>query len=204
MIRAISLACGLVGGVVATVLAMGHGSGRPIEESVRLDPMSMIGGGVAGALVGHLPWACTWLRRGSRVGPTLVVANCAAWLLFMAAHPRVDSGDGDPVVRHRAVLDAEAAAGWPGGTFVSHPPSLLAGRPLTWVWLSEKPLGLLAGPAVAFVEKLVVRERYIQTGPTISESYVVAAVAFVLSTAWWATAALVWTWLRHRRRSVWL
>jgi hypothetical protein len=83
---------------------------------------------------------------------------------------------------------------------VDQPPSLLAGRPLTWATLSEKPLALTAGPAVAFVQYAIVPERYSQTGPTISESYWIASIAFTVSTGWWVAVALLSTAWRRRRK----
>ena len=206
MIRAISITGGIVASSIATALSMAYVSERPFVEAVRLAPMSMmIGGVVAGALFGNVPWVASRLGGGNRNGRTMLVGNAAAWLLFVLASPRVGAVDGDPVVRQRAALDAEATAGWPNGiSFVSHPPSLLAGRPLSWVRLSEKPLALLAGPAVAWVEACVVQNRYWQTGPTIKESYLIAAIAFALSTTWWATVAPFWAWLRNGRWRAWM
>ena len=200
MTRAISIACGIVGGSIATALSMAHVSERPLLEAVWFAPTSlMIGGVVAGALLGNAPWSAARLGV-DRIGRMLVAGNAAAWLLFVAATPRVEAVGGDPVVLQRVAHDAEAAAGWPNGlNFVSHPPSLLAGRPSSWAWLPEKPLALLAGPAIDFVEGCVVPYRYWQTGPTMRESYWVATLAFVLSTAWWATVSPIWAWLRSSR-----
>jgi hypothetical protein len=82
---------------------------------------------------------------------------------------------------------------------IDDPPSLLAGRRLSWVSLAEKPLALMAGPAVIFVETQTVPDRYRQTGPTVVESYWIASIAFLVSTAWWVSVAFLWSWLRRVR-----
>src|SRR5687767_15001381 len=71
--------------------------------------------------------------------------NASAWLLYLVVTPHLEARD-DPVRRQRAEYDSQEALGWPSGSVsISDPPSLLAGRRLTWVSLAEKPLGLMAG-----------------------------------------------------------
>lgn len=127
----------------------------------------------------------------------LAGVNCAAWFVFIAFIPPLPATE-DPVQRERAERDADEARGWPNGmTIISHPPSLLAGRRVA-ISLAEKPVLLMAGPAVAFVEEHVVPNKYWQTGPTVTESYWIAAVAFVVSTAWWLNAPSLVVWVRRR------
>jgi hypothetical protein len=163
--------------------------------------MSAAGGAIGGALCGLLVWIL-WSprRRIHRAATVLAVLNWAAWLLFLAANPWVSDG-GASILQQRAELDAAAAQGWPHGmTFVDHPTTLLAGRLLTWVDLSQKPLGLLAGPAVVFVHEQIVPARYWQTGATVTESDWIALAAFIVSTAWWVTAGTLASGLRRLKK----
>ena len=70
-------------------------------------------GGVAGASFGFFVWAL-WKprRRIPLLARSLVIVNCAAWLLFLIANDRVSDG-GASIRAERAEIDREAAAGWP-------------------------------------------------------------------------------------------
>lgn len=164
-------------------------------------PFSIAAGIVSGGLLGFLVWRILDLRhRINRLAIILVAVNAGAWLLYLVVTPHPRDRD-DPVRRQRAEDGSQEALGWPSGiVLISHPPSLLAGRRLTWVDLAEKHLGLMAGPAVAFVEEQAVPERYSQTGPTVTESYWIASIAFLVSTSWWVTIAPLSSWLRTVRR----
>jgi hypothetical protein len=207
VVRAICIVVGSICGFVMTALSASRVWELPIVEAVRLELTSVVGivpGIIAGALAGGAVWTVAHPRSLARLGRVMLAANCAAWLLFLIATPRIELGGNgiDPVLQHRAELDAQEALSWPEGiTLISHPPSLLAGRDLTWVTLPEKPLVLLAEPAVVFVEAHVVPSRYWQTGPTIDESYWIAPIAFGLSTAWWATVPWLWSSFRRWRKS---
>jgi hypothetical protein len=200
MVRVLFVVGGTVVGLLGTALCAARVRELPVAEAVASEPVSMFAGILAGALVGQALWLFSHPRSLGRLARVMIVVNCAAWLLFLSANRRIDDVGGDLVLRERADRDAQAALGWPEGmAIVSDPPALLAGRRLTWAGLSEKPLGLLAGPAIVFVEAHVVPERYVQTGPTISESYWVAAIALGLSIAWWATVPSLWSWLKKPR-----
>jgi hypothetical protein len=194
------VALGAVVGCIATAFACARMVGGTVADGVLARPLSPLVGRVAGALVGLLFDSLLRPRRLTRLAIVLLVINTGAWLLFVRMTPRL-ANDDDPVLHQRAEMDAEAAREWPNGmNMVSHTPSLLAGRRLTWVNLSEKPLGLTAGPAVALIQYMTVPDRYWQTGPTIAESYWVAAIAFPLSTAWWVAFALLLRRLEEVRR----
>jgi len=187
---------GLIGAAFATLRVAG---GRSLIDAALANPISIVLGLVSGGLVGFSLWTFLHPRRMSRLAMVLVAVNCCAWLLYLVFTPRLSDGE-DAIYRQRAERDAEEARGWPNGmTMTSHPPSLLAGRPLSWGYLAEKPLLLIAGSAVAFVETQTVPERYRETGPTVVESYWIASIAFLVSTAWWVTVAFLWSWLRTVR-----
>src|SRR5688572_1629240 len=158
----------------------------------------MLAGMIAGGCVGVLVWTLFRPRRRlSRKVLILVVINGCARLLYLIAISRRSHAETEAIVRRQVEREAQRASGWPNGmTMMSdHPPSLLAARPLTWVSLPEKPLGLMAGPAVGFVQLQTVRDEHWQTGPSVSESYWIASVGFLVSTAWWVTAPAVFPWL---------
>jgi hypothetical protein len=185
--RLLLVTLGAASGFVGTALAGSRVVGRiGFIDAILEKPFSIAIGIASGGLIGFLFWTLFRPRRRiSRLAMGLVAVNSCAWLLYLASTPRLSTGE-DPVLRQRAEQDVQQALGWPNGfEFVDHSPSLLAGRPLTWAYLPEKPLGLMAGPTVVFVEQEAVPERYWQTGPTVSASYWVASFAFLLSTAWW-------------------
>jgi hypothetical protein len=192
---------GAVTGFVVTALAPAHvgEGGVRIVQYVATEWMSAGTGTIAGALCGFLVWMlCSPRQRIATNAVVLAILNCAAWLLFLAANPRVSDG-GASILAQRAQLDGEAAQGWPHGmTFTDHPSTLLAGRLLTWVDLSQKPLGVFSGPAVVFVHEQIVPERYWQTGATVTESEWIAVSAFVLSTAWWVVVGSLVSGLKRR------
>jgi hypothetical protein len=187
---------GFIGAAFATARAVG---GAGVFDAALAEPFSIVLGITSGGLVGFSLWTLLHRSGISRLAMVLVAVNCCAWLLYLVVIPRLPDGD-DAINRQRAERDAEEARGWPNGmTMTSHPPSLLAARPLSWASLAEKPLGLMAGPAVAFVERQAVPQRYRQTGPTVVESYWIASIAFLVSTAWRVTVAFLWSSLRSVR-----
>jgi hypothetical protein len=190
---------GALAGCIATAFAAARVvGGIGLVDAVVTKPFSIAAGIVSGALLGFLVWTTLDPRhRINRLAIILVTINAAAWLLYLVVTPRLENSE-DPIMRQRAEYDAQLALGT-GTVWTSHPPSLLAGRLLTWVSLPEKPLGLTAGPAVAFAQEQTVPERYWQTGPTVPESYWIALMAFIVSTSWWVTIASLWSALRSRR-----
>jgi hypothetical protein len=198
------LVCGVAGGlagVVMTAVAAARLGEGHLESAHAVIPtlLSAVGGGVSGPLFGFLIWAL-WKPR-QRIAKAAVVLgtlNCAAWLLFLAANTPL-SGGGASIRDHRVQLDRDAALGWPNGlTFTNHPSALLASRVNSWVHLSEKPLGLFAGPAVVFVHEQIVPPRYWQAGATVAESNWIALGGLVVSTAWWVSAGSMLRFLKRR------
>jgi hypothetical protein len=167
-------------------------------DAVLTRPFSIVAGMLSGGLVGFLVWTLLHPRRYiSRLTIILVALNCCAWLLCLVTQPRISDTDTDPVQRQRAEFDEQVALGFPNGlNIVHHPPMALAGREFSGISLSEKPAVFMAAPAIAFVMLQTVPERYWHTGPTLRESYWIAAVAFLVSTAWWVAVASGLSWLR--------
>jgi hypothetical protein len=207
--RASLLALGAVAGFGVTLVAavLVDGAAGPLE-ALGAKPYSAVFGALSGVLVAHLGWTLVHPAQIGRVAINLAAANCAAWLLYVAMTPPLPAGE-DPALRLRAGPDAREAevsiepiTAPSDGMDLFHDgeQSLLAGRLLNWVELPQKPLGLFAGPAVVFVEEQMLPEGYWQTGATVSESYWIAAIAFVLSMAWWIAVPGLISWVVSARR----
>ena len=68
---------------------------------------------------------------------------------------------------------------------------------------ADRLLGLCAGPATEFATLLVIPALYLGTEVTRGESFVVAAIGFVLSTSFWtAVGGTISAWRAYRRRLV--
>jgi hypothetical protein len=146
---------------------------------------------VAGALIGHLVWACFDVRhRVSRAGTILVGLCLGAWAIFVvfgAAHEW-------PQPPQRA--DGAIA-------LIHDLPALVAGRAFGVfgsVNAADRQLGLLAHEAIGFASRIV----SLATGDilehTVAQSCVVAGVSVVLSSAWWLAVGNAVTAFRRRRR----
>jgi hypothetical protein len=184
------VAASAFGGLLAAAVAAARMSGTSsLVDALVANPGSVATGAVCGGIVGMALWVVLHPRLLNRLAFVLVAIHWSTWVLFLAAVPRL-SEPGDPIEQQRL----EGASHF----FTDHPPSLLAGRPVTWMGLPEKPLLLMAGPMALFVESLAVPTKYWQTGPTIRESFWIAWIAFVGSTAWWITFALLWSSRRRR------
>jgi hypothetical protein len=196
---------GLVGVAITTIAAVRLASAysQPVWAATPAF-VSVAGGTLSGACCGFLVWALGRPRaRLTTAGAILVSVNCAAWLLFLVATPRLRDG-GTEIRDQRAQLDRADTPSWPHGTIIDirDPPTLLAGRVVTWLTLPEKPLGLLAGPAIVFAHAHVVPARYWTTGATVRESYWIAGAGLLVSAAWWAAVASMVRVLRMKRRAL--
>jgi hypothetical protein len=156
---------------------------------------------VTGAVLGVFSW--TLFAPGSRIrraAVVLVTINCLAWLTYLVFTPRVPESEFEEIARRRAAHDA----GRESIDLIHDGPSVLAGRE-SGSWAVRNPhrfLVLMAGPAISFAESYVVPAKYLTTMPTRAESYWIAAIGFVLSTAWWTTVGTAIPWIRQiwRRR----
>ena len=130
-----------------------------------------------------------------------MAANAAAWIAFMLTPP--------VPADVFAAIDAErrAPVEGMGPDLFFHRPTHLAGRYIGIggpINEADRVLDLFAGPAIDFARyahfHLVPLGRRL-TEPTRGESYAIAAVAFVLSMAFWnAFGATVQFWRARRRR----
>jgi hypothetical protein len=159
----------------------------------------------AGLLIGVLTWILLAPRsRIRRASVVLVTINCLAWLMYLAFTPRVSESEFEEIARMRT----QQHAGLEGGIEIIHDgPSVLAGRE-SGFWAvnhAHRFLILMSGPAIAVAEGHVV-PGILSTRPTRAESYWIAAIGFVLSTAWWMTVGTAVPWIhqasrrRHRKR----
>jgi hypothetical protein len=154
---------------------------------------------VIGGLLGSFVWMLTHRHVFTRAVWIAITVNWIAWAIFLLFMPRLTEADDRAILAHRASVDA----GGPIDIFTDVP-TALAGRwfggftPLNW----DALLDLTAAPAVFVTQLEVVPIKYVATSPTRGESYAIAAIAFVLSTAFWANvgAAVSWTRSRMRRR----
>jgi hypothetical protein len=115
--------------------------------------------------------------------------------------PQVEATRFEEIAGQRAVRDR-------GGFIyaVSDQPTILAARytgGYRGIPLPELSLMVLAGIPAMIAEQYVVRGRYDGSPPTRRESYVIAGIAFVLSTAFWATISRAIESLWKARRRGW-
>ena len=190
--RRFGLPVGIAAGAVAGAALMAFAEIRGSAAAERV-------GGLAEFFVGRLDWRWDWWLMGALAGGfagafgwmlskprirlargTLAVMgiNWAAWVVFLAFTPQVEV---EEIARQRAAgiivagQDAPTilAARYFGGYRPISPPE---------IWLF-----LMAGPAASIAEQNVVPGRDIAIPPTRRESYVIAVIAFVISTAFWAS-----------------
>lgn len=144
-----------------------------------------LAGTTAGGLLGHLAWAMARPRaRTTRAALVCTLANVLVWLSFLTFTPPLDDGEFRRVEIERLQRDAN-----PGHLdLVSDQPIVVAGR---WhgtfgaVNFADWLLTLVAAPAIAFAELLIVPSGYIGIDATKGESFAIAGLGFLLSTAFW-------------------
>jgi hypothetical protein len=160
-----------------------------------------LAGAVAGGVLGAFGWIL-WTPRTlfTRRIPALVGINWATWVAFLVFTPQVAATRFEEIAGQRAVRDR-------GGSIYagSDQPTILAARYIggfRGIPLPELSLLVLAGIPTIIAEQYVVPARYVGSPPTRRESYVIAGIAFVLSTAFWATISRaigsLWTAMRRR------
>lgn len=155
---------------------------------------------VAIALVAHLAWSC-W-RPSTRIGRLsrwLMAAQAVAWIAFLAVSPPVP----DKVF---ADIDARRPAHRDGAFVIVHDaPTIVAGRysgtfgPMN---AADRAM-IMFTPALGYALVLhfhLVPHRSKLTEPAREESYAIAALAFVVSLAFWnALGTGVQAWRARRR-----
>jgi hypothetical protein len=138
-------------------------------------------GALAGAFAGAFGWMLSKPRIRLARGTLAVMGiNWAAWVAFLAFTPQVDV---EEIAKKRAA-----------GIIVAgqDAPTILAARyfggyrrpSLPEIWLF-----FMAAPALGVGEQLVASGRYPENPPTRRESYVIAVIAVVISTAFWASVS---------------
>ena len=149
-----------------------------------------LAGALAGGFVGAFG-SMLWNPRLRLARGTLAVIeiNCVAWVMFLAFTPEVEAIRFEEIAGQRATVDRYG----PGSiSVVSDVPTILAARDFggfRHIPPPEMLLSLMAGLPVAIAEEYVVPGRYAGSRPTRRESYVIAVIAFVVSTAFWATVS---------------
>jgi hypothetical protein len=151
---------------------------------------------VAGLLIGVFVWILLAPRsRIRRASVVLVTINWLAWLMFLAFTPRVSASEFEEIARTRRYQQTSPEGGI---EIIYDGPSVLAGRE-SGFWAvnnAHRFLILMSGPAIAVAEGHVV-PGILTTRPTRAESYWIAAIGFVLSTAWWATVGTAASWIHQ-------
>jgi hypothetical protein len=164
----------------------------------------MLGGAITGVLLGNLAWVLLLPRvRLRRSAVIAVAANIAVWILFLATTPSLTASEFGAIQAERNRRDADS-----GMDLITHEPVIVAGRMLSAYGafgVSERLLQIFAAPAIEWSALLTVPWKYGPARATRGESYLVAAGAFLLSTAFWAAVApaagsVVRAWRRHRRQ----
>jgi hypothetical protein len=174
--------------------------GMSVLDALRSWDMWLVTGAAAGALFGVLLWTLLAPRsRVRRATAILVATNCLAWLSYLVFTPPMPDSEFDAIIRQRAADDARWQEG--GVDIIHDGPSVLAARESGFWPVSplHRFLLLMSGPAIGFAELHVVPGRYLTTRPTSAESYWIAVIAFLLSTAWWTTVGGLVAWIM----SVW-
>ena len=142
-------------------------------------------GAIAGVVLGHAGWVAVHPRqRLSRPAALCALANLAAWGTFVAFTPPVEDSEFERIAAARARLEAEPMS----IQIVHDAPTIVAGR---WhgtfgaVNFPDRLLSLFDPGAIGFAQLLLIPPRYLVTGATRGQSFAVAGLAFLLSTAFW-------------------
>jgi hypothetical protein len=159
-----------------------------------------LAGAVAGGVLGAFGWILSRPRTLlTRRIPALVGINWATWVVFLVFTPQVEAARFEQIAGRRAVRDRGGSI-----TGASDQPTILAARYIggfRGIAVPELSLMVMAGIPATIAELYVVSPRYVGSPPTRGESYVIAGIAFVLSTAFWITisrvTASLWTALRR-------
>jgi hypothetical protein len=175
----------------------------PIEpwrsRGIAMYPSLVVESAIAFALVARLAWSC-WQpsRRIGRLSRWLMAAHAAAWIAFLVVSPPVP----DEVL---AAIDASRRAPFDGSVDLVHDaPTIVAGRYSGTFGAmngADRVMILFTGPALGYARWLhLYLVPHKLTEPSRGESHAIAAVAFVLSMAFWnAFGSGVQAWRARRR-----
>jgi hypothetical protein len=144
-------------------------------------------GAIAGVVLGHFGWVLANPRqRLSRAAAVCALANIVIWTAFVVFTPPVDDSE------FQRIAD----------TVLHDAPTIVAGR---WhgtfgaVNVPDRLLSLFDPGAVEFAQLLLLSPRY-GIDATRRESFAVAGLAFILTTAFWVTFGGAISALRRRYR----
>lgn len=177
----------LVGAVATQLLTTRFVPLPPLAERIAWENWGSLVpfGAICGALLGNLCWvALKPSERVTRATLLCVVANVLVWIAFLLFNPPLPESEFVEIAANRARADQSGDS----LDLITDQPIVVAGR---WsgtygsVNTADRALGFFAGPAVMFMNFLVVPPRYIGSDATKSESWVTAGVGFVLSTSFW-------------------
>jgi hypothetical protein len=153
-----------------------------LSDLVYLANLWLAHGLLAGGCLGGLAWIVLSPReRFVQAVRWLVGLNWASWVAFVLLTSPAPAADFEEAARARS---SGGAANW-----ITDAPTLMAGRYFGgWVSmpLSERFFVTMAEPAVFIAESQVKPLRFVLFRPTRRESYVIGAIAFAISTGFWA------------------
>jgi hypothetical protein len=139
----------------------------------------------------------------SRAASALLATTGAAWAAFLLFAPPLTAQEWNDVVQRRALRDTST-----GIDLISHEPVIVAGRWHSgYPGVSDKMLAIMADPAILVATQYIVPSRYAGEPAMERESYLIAAIAGLLSSAWWlafgnAATSFVTYLRRHRPRRI--
>jgi hypothetical protein len=186
MLRLLLIGAGAAVAVVASQIALYRF--LPIAVALAWDSWTaefVVEAAIAGGLVGNLLWIVGSPRqRLSRAAAIVVAANAIAWFGFLAVHPPLTQAQFAEIDAERARRDQDS-----GLDLVTHEPIIVAAR-MHYTYppdgIADRLLALAAEPAISWAALHVVPYQYGTANATEHESFTIAALAFVLSTAFWA------------------
>ncbi len=198
--RALVLGLAVIGAVSTQLLTCRF---LPLAEVFRWGNWQsfwIVVGATAGALSGHLVWVLAKPRhRMSRAAAVCALANMVAWLSFLVFTPPLPNAEFGRIAAERVQRDA----GTGGLDIIKDKPTIVAGR---WhgtfgaVNFADWLLTLFAAEAIGFA-RVLIPSRYPGIDATRGESFAVAGVGFVLSTAFWVAFGGAVTALRRKFRA---
>jgi hypothetical protein len=165
----------------------------PLEDAWGLWDYWLVDGLLIGALVGVFVWMVRAPRRRLPIDARCAIGiNVLAWTMFLLFSPLVPDETFQAVARIRASGNA--------GMGTTDVPTVVAARPFGGWSPSLFPGGLASAMSGAFVDRIqlhAISGLYVGAGPTRRESYVIAAVAFIVSTAFWSAFGGALAWMRR-------
>jgi hypothetical protein len=176
---------GAVVGTIASQIALFRF--LPVSMALEWDAWTAsfaVEAGIAGGLVGNLAWVLVSPRlRLGRVAAIAVAANIVAWIGFLAVHPPLTPAQFAEIDAERARRNQDS-----GIDLTTHEPIVVAAR-MHYTYppdgVADRLLALAAEPAIEWAALHIIPYQHGTANATKRESFIIAATAFVLSTAFW-------------------